>query len=60
LKAATNLESLDLGKNYIKSGIGVTLKNYIELNKNLKRLNLEYNELLVGGVREFRNGLVYT
>ena len=45
-----NLESLDLGKNYIKPTIGLTLKEYIEKNQNLKRLNLEFNELLSAGV----------
>lgn len=58
LKSATNIESLDLGKNYIKSGIGPTLKSYLESNANLKKLNLEYNELLVSGTRDLTMGLL--
>lgn len=38
-----NLVSLDLGKNFIKATIGPTLKQYVENNSNLKRLNLELN-----------------
>jgi Ran GTPase-activating protein (RanGAP) involved in mRNA processing and transport len=56
-KSATNLESLDLGKNYIKPNIGPALKEYLEKNQNLKKLNLEYNELLATGVEHLANGL---
>lgn len=37
---AVNLVSLDLGKNFIKSSIGPTIKKYLLINKNLKKLNL--------------------
>lgn len=47
---AINLNALDLGKNFIKSSIGQTLKKYVETNKNLRRINLEYNELMGDGV----------
>lgn len=57
LKAAGSIESLDLGKNYIKSGIGPCLRVYLESNTHLQRLNLEYNELLVTGVRDLTLGL---
>lgn len=59
LKAAANLESLDLGKNYIKPQIGPSLKAYLETNGNLKRLNLEYNELLVSGMKDLSVGLLH-
>lgn len=37
---AIHLESLDLGKNFIKSSIGPALEKYLENNKNLKKINL--------------------
>lgn len=40
---AININALDLGKNFIKSSIGPTLKKYVETNKNLRKINLEYN-----------------
>lgn len=40
LQNALNLTALDLGKNYIKSSIGPHLKEYVEKNKNLRRVNL--------------------
>ena len=50
--------SLDLGKNFIKSSIGPTLKLYVETNTNLRRLNLELNELFSEGVRVLCKGLL--
>jgi hypothetical protein len=52
LKSATNLEIVELGKNYIKSSIGPTLKTFLMTNTRLVKLNLEYNELLVAGVEK--------
>ena len=37
---ALNLVSLDIGKNFIKSSIGPSLKRYIEVNKNIRTINL--------------------
>jgi Ran GTPase-activating protein (RanGAP) involved in mRNA processing and transport len=37
---ATNLEVLDLGKNFIKSSIGPSLEKYLQVNKKLKKINL--------------------
>lgn len=51
LNNAINLVSLDMGKNFIKSSIGPTLKKYILTNKNLKKLNLELNELQGEGAK---------
>jgi hypothetical protein len=47
------LTSLDLGKNFIKSSIGPSLKKYVEINKNLRKINLEYNELTAEGAQVF-------
>jgi Ran GTPase-activating protein (RanGAP) involved in mRNA processing and transport len=58
LRSAMNLESLDLGKNYIKAGIGPSLKDYVEKNQNLRKLNLEYNELLAAGLEYLTFGLM--
>lgn len=57
LRSAYSLESLDLGKNYIKPNIGPALKEYIEKNQNLLRLNLEFNELMASGVAYLTAGL---
>lgn len=46
---ALNLTALDIGKNFIKSSIGPALKKYVESNKNIRSLNLEYNELTAEG-----------
>lgn len=55
---AINLSSLDLGKNFIKSSIGPSLKKYVEINKNLRRINLEYNELTAEGAQIFFEGVI--
>ena len=47
---AIHLESIDIGKNFIKSSIGPTLRKYVEMNKNIRKINLEFNELLGEGV----------
>ncbi|EGR31503.1 hypothetical protein IMG5_107210 [Ichthyophthirius multifiliis] len=60
LKSALFLESLDLGKNCIKSNAGISIRNYLQNNQNLKRLNLEFNELSFEGIKEFRQGLLYS
>ena len=58
LKKAMNLVSLDLGKNFIKATIGPVLKQYVEVNTNLKRLNLELNELFSEGTKILCKGLL--
>jgi Ran GTPase-activating protein (RanGAP) involved in mRNA processing and transport len=47
-----------MGKNFIKSSIGPTLKKYLSLNTNLKKLNLELNELRGEGVNVLFEGLL--
>lgn len=53
-----NLVALDLGKNFIKSSVGPTLRKYVEANRNLRRINLEFNELLAEGAETFFEGAV--
>jgi len=60
LLSAFNLESLDLGKNYITFSIGPLLKEYIERNLSLRRLNLEFNELLSSGMTFIAKGILQT
>jgi|JI6StandDraft_1071083.scaffolds.fasta_scaffold02688_3 Ran GTPase-activating protein (RanGAP) involved in mRNA processing and transport len=43
LKNSAHLQSLDLGKNFIKSSIGSFLRGYFETNKHIRRLNIEMN-----------------
>jgi len=57
---AIYLQSLDLGKNFIKSSIGPALRKYVEVNKNLKKINLEYNELMAEGAEVFFEGAVHS
>lgn len=53
-----NLVALDLGKNFIKSSVGPTLRKYVEANRNLRRINLEFNELQAEGAETFFEGAV--
>jgi Ran GTPase-activating protein (RanGAP) involved in mRNA processing and transport len=57
LKNSIHLHSLDLGKNFIKSSIGLFLKGYFDSNKLIKRLNLEMNELTAEGVKTLCKGV---
>ena len=60
LRNAGNLESLDLSKNYIKSEAGLIIDRLLSKPKNqqnLKRLSLEYNELLHAGAQHIAKGL---
>ena len=50
LRSAMNIHSLDLSKNFINKTIGPTLRNYLMSNQNLRRLNLEFNEIGVIGI----------
>lgn len=50
IKSAANLEVLDLSKNFLsKSEVGKSLCKLIKSTKYLKKLHLEYNELMVQG-----------
>jgi Ran GTPase-activating protein (RanGAP) involved in mRNA processing and transport len=49
---------LDIGKNFIKSSIGPSLKRYVEVNKLIRQLNLEYNEISAEGTETFFEGVI--
>ena len=55
---ALHLTALDIGKNFIKSSIGPTLKKYLETNRNLRRLNIEYNQLQPEGGETLFQGAI--
>lgn len=57
LKNAMHLQSLDLGKNFIKSSIGSFLRTYFDANKQIRRLNFEMNELTSEGVKTLCRGI---
>ncbi len=59
IQNAGNLEGLNLGKNYISWRIGTHLQEFLETSKKIKRLDLEFNELLPKGVKPLSEGLVY-
>lgn len=57
INSASNLETLNLAKNGIKSDIGKPLEKLLKKARNLKKLNLEYNELMVHGTKALAQGL---
>lgn len=57
INSAGNLEVLNLAKNCIKSDIGKPLERLLKKTRNLKKLNLEYNELMVHGTKALALGL---
>ena len=47
IKSANNLEVLSLGKNFMKSDVGKPIAKLLKTTNKLKKLNLEFNELMV-------------
>lgn len=47
IKSAINLEILSLAKNFMKSDVGKPLAKLLKTSKCLKKLYLEFNELMV-------------
>ena len=58
LKSNFSLEWIDLGKNRIGNKVGPTLQYFIDSSTNLKKLNLEYNDLQLKGVEYITAGIV--
>lgn len=52
-----NLQVLHLGKNYIKADCGRALTNLLKKSKALKKLHLDFNELMVTGAKCIAQGL---
>lgn len=59
IKSSGNLEVLDLSKNFLvsKSDVGKSLWKLLKTTKNLKKLYLEFNELMVQGCKWIAKGL---
>ena len=57
IRNSYNLEELDLGKNYITSKIGIIVKSFLDTSQNIRRLNLEFNELFQTGAEMIALGL---
>jgi hypothetical protein len=49
INASQNLEVLSLAKNYMKSDCGKPLQTLLKKSKVIKKLQLEFNELMVPG-----------
>jgi hypothetical protein len=49
INSSVNLETLNLAKNGLKSDVGKPLEKLLKKSRMLKKLNLEYNELMVHG-----------
>lgn len=47
IKSAINLEHLSLAKNFMKSDVGKPVAKLLKTSKNIKKLYLEFNELMV-------------
>jgi Ran GTPase-activating protein (RanGAP) involved in mRNA processing and transport len=57
IKSATNLEVLSLAKNFMRSDIGKPLAKLLKCSKQLKKLYLEFNELMVPGAKWIAKGI---
>jgi len=57
IKSATNLEHLSLAKNFMKSDVGKPLAKLLKSSKKLKKLYLEFNELMVTGAKWISKGI---
>jgi Ran GTPase-activating protein (RanGAP) involved in mRNA processing and transport len=47
INSADHLETINLAKNHIKSDVGKPLKKLLRRTRVLKKLQLEYNDLMV-------------
>lgn len=57
IKSATNLEVLSLAKNFMKSDVGKPLAKLLKSSRYLKKLYLEFNELLIQGAKWIAKGI---
>lgn len=57
IKSAGNLEALSLGKNFMKSDVGKPLAKLLKTSRSLKRLNLDFNEMMVAGTKWIAKGI---
>jgi Ran GTPase-activating protein (RanGAP) involved in mRNA processing and transport len=57
IKSSINLEHLSLAKNFMKSDVGKPLAKLLKASKNIKKLYLEFNELMVQGAKWIAKGV---
>ena len=57
IKSASNLEVLSLGKNFMKSDVGKPIAKLLKNTTKLKKINLEFNELMVQGAKWISKGI---
>lgn len=58
INSAYHVEQLNLAKNFLKSDVGKPLQKLLKNSKYIKVLNLEFNELMVQGIKSISQGLV--
>ena len=57
IKSADKLEVLNLSRNFIKADAGKQLAKLLKKTENLKKLNIEYNEMMIAGAKWIAKGL---
>ena len=57
IKSATNIEVLSLAKNFMRSDVGKPSAKLLKTSKAIKKLYLEFNELMVPGAKWIAKGL---
>ena len=57
INSATNLEALNLAKNNLKSDVGKPLERLLKKSRIIRKLSLEYNELMVHGSKFLAQGI---
>jgi Ran GTPase-activating protein (RanGAP) involved in mRNA processing and transport len=59
IQSAGNLEVLSLVKNFMRSDVGTLLAKLLKASKVLKKLHLEFNELIVAGAKWVSKGISF-
>ena len=58
INSARHLEVLSLAKNNLKSEVGKPLEKLLKSSKVLRKLSLEYNDLMVIGSKNLAEGMI--
>ena len=59
IKSSYNLEVLSLAKNFMKSDVGKPLAKLLKSSTVIKKMYLEFNELMVPGAKWIAKGLTH-
>jgi len=57
IKSAKKLEVLNLSKNFMKQDVGKPLAKLLKSTQSLKKLYIDYNELMIPGAKWIAKGL---